>query len=330
MALVIGISGIELESYERTQLKRADVAGVILFARNFQTRSQIIQLIAQIKKTRASLLVFVDQEGGPVQRFKDGFAKLPALSKIGALYESNPLQARRAARLHAQVMVSDMLRIGIDMSFAPVADLLRGNRAIGIRAFHEDASITANLSLAYVKAMQASRMVATLKHFPGHGSVLEDTHFEIAKDPRELAELMENDLLPFAKCAKVAGAVMMAHVVYPAVDPLAAGYSATWIKSVLRKQFGFSGAVFSDDVGMEGGADVGSVPDRVKLHYEAGCDFVLTCTPAATQLALAGGTTRKVSTTICSRLRAPVLDLTSKRALTTQSRRLDALNDLLA
>jgi len=244
-------------------------------------------LCAQIRASAPQALIAVDQEGGRVQRFAAGYSALPALAQIGELYDSQPFAARRAARLHAQLMAVEVQSDGVDLSFAPVADLARGNLAIGDRAFHADPLICAELTAIYATSMQACGMPATLKHFPGHGSVLADTHHDRAIDARAIHTILDQDLLPFA-VGVLAGAraVMMAHVEYPAADLAAAGYSHYWIKKVLREGLGFRGVAISDDIGMVAGAHAGAVERRLDAHAQAGCDLVLVCDPGLTAAAL--------------------------------------------
>jgi len=279
--LVIGIAGTELADHERDWLRHPAVAGVILFTRNFSSREQIAALTARIRAEAAHpLLVCVDQEGGPVQRFRDGFFALPPLARLGERYRADPVAALVLAERHAWLMASEMQAVGIDLSFAPVVDLARGNRAIGERAFDADPVIVAALTQAYLRGMRAAGMAATLKHFPGHGSVLEDTHFDVAVDPRDLDTLRREDMLPFAEgIARGAEAVMMAHVVYPAIAPEPAGYSPRWIGEILRGEMGFRGVVFSDDIGMAAAFSAGGIARRIDAHLDAGCDAVLVCSP---------------------------------------------------
>ena len=186
------------------------------------------------------------------------------------------------------MMASEMRAIGVDMSFAPVVDLARGNRAIGERAFHADPAIASELAHAYLRGMRLGGMAATLKHFPGHGSVVEDTHFDAAIDPRTLDELRATDLEPFADAiAAGAEAVMMAHVTYPAVDARPAGYSRVWIEDILRGELGFRGAVIGDDIGMAAAEAIGGIGARIQAHLLAGCDLLLACSPAIVDEAIA-------------------------------------------
>ncbi len=279
--LIIATAGPELAAHEREWLAHPSVSGVTLFARNFHDRAQVTALIADIRASSPrQMLVCVDQEGGPVQRFREGFTALPALRGLGALFARDPEAALALAEEHAWLMASEMRAIDVDLSFAPVVDLARGNRAIGRRAFDPAPAVVAALGAAYVRGMRLAGMAATLKHFPGHGSVLEDTHFECAVDARDRQALWSEDLLPFREgIAAGAEAVMMAHVAYPAVDPLPAGYSRRWIVDILRAEMAFEGVVMSDDIGMSGAAGAGSVAARIDAHLDAGCDFVLVCQP---------------------------------------------------
>jgi len=286
--LIIAVAGLELSRDEREWLAHPAVGGVTLFARNFRDRLQVQELIRSIRQSASrALLVCVDQEGGPVQRFRDGFTELPALHGLGRLYASAPTAALERAEEHAWLMASEMRAIDVDLSFAPVIDLARGNRAIGARAIDSQPEVVALLGAAYVRGMRLAGMAATLKHFPGHGSVAEDTHFEHAVDPRELSVLLAEDMLPFREGIEAgAEAVMMAHVVYPAVDGVPAGYSPRWIAGILRNDLGFKGVVMSDDIGMFGASTLESVADRVHAHLDAGCDAVLVCQPQTVPAAL--------------------------------------------
>ncbi len=279
--LVIGIAGCRIEQSERSWLQHPAVSGVILFSRNFASRDQVTDLVAQIRDVaKRPIVICVDQEGGPVQRFRDGFTPLPALCRFGEAYDLDPQAALHEAHEHAWLMASEIRALDIDLSFAPVVDLGRGNRAIGTRAFHAEPKLVAEFTQAYVAGMHEAGMAATVKHFPGHGSVLEDTHFDDAVDPRALAIIEKEDLLPFAAGIQAgAEAVMMAHVCYPAIDKDPAGYSQFWIREVLRNRMGFKGVVFSDDIGMAAAKSAGGVEARLYAHLDSGCDAVLVCAP---------------------------------------------------
>ncbi|MET4679237.1 beta-N-acetylhexosaminidase [Stenotrophomonas rhizophila] len=330
--LVIGVAGTELTAQEREWLQHDAVAGVILFKRNFASREQVAELSAAIRAAAPRpQLICVDQEGGRVQRFREGYSALPPLQGFDALYATDPQAALALAEQHAWLMASEVRASGVDLSFAPVVDLGRGNRAIGDRAFSADPQVVAAFTAAYVRGMHSVGMAATLKHFPGHGTVLEDTHFDDASDPRTLDELRALDLVPFAAGIRVgADAVMMAHVVYPQVAPEPAGYSPRWIQQILREEMGFRGVVFSDDIGMAASFSAGGVKARVDAHLDAGCDVVLVCHPELVEESLRAVEGRTLNT-------AALLGLIGRGALgwdglladsrhgTTQSRLLDTL-----
>ncbi|MFC5569489.1 beta-N-acetylhexosaminidase [Lysobacter yangpyeongensis] len=296
--LLIGVAGKELTTQERDWLQHDACAGVILFGRNFASKAQVAELAQAIREAAPRpQLVCVDQEGGRVQRFRDGFSALPALEGFGRLYAQDRDAALRLAEEHAWLMASEVRATGVDLSFAPVVDLGRGNRAIGDRAFSAEPEVVAEFTRAYVRGMHAAGMAATLKHFPGHGSVLEDTHFDNAVDPRPLEEIRAQDLVPFvAGIEAKADAVMMAHVAYPAVAPEPAGYSKRWIEDILRGELHFHGVVFSDDIGMAAANSAGGVKQRVHQHLDAGCDVVLVCHPELVEESLAAVRNRKLNT----------------------------------
>jgi beta-N-acetylhexosaminidase len=296
--LIIGIAGTELDARERDWLQHDACAGVILFARNFASRAQVAELSQAIRAAAPRpQLVCVDQEGGRVQRFRDGYSALPSLEGFGRLHATDPTAALKLAREHAWLMASEIRASGVDLSFAPVVDLGRGNRAIGDRAFSADPQVVAEFTRAYVEGMHAAGMAATLKHFPGHGSVLEDTHVDEAIDNRSLDELRALDLVPFvAGVDAKADAVMMAHVVYPQVAPEPAGYSRRWIEDILREEMGFRGVVFSDDIGMAAAFSAGGVKARIDAHLDAGCDVVLVCHPDLVPESLAAVEGRALNT----------------------------------
>jgi beta-N-acetylhexosaminidase len=301
--LVIGVAGHELEARERDWLQHDACAGVILFARNFASREQIAALSQSIREAAPRpQLVCVDQEGGRVQRFRDGYSALPALQGFDALYAQDRDAALALAHDHAWLMASEVRASGVDLSFAPVVDLARGNHAIGDRAFSPDPQVVAAFTRAYVQGMHAAGMAATLKHFPGHGSIVQDTHYGAAVDDRPLQALRDADLVPFvAGIDAGADAVMMAHVTYPQVAPEPAGYSRRWIEEILRGDvsgggLGFRGIVFSDDIGMAAAHSAGGVGARIGAHLDAGCDVVLVSHPQLVDEALDAVQGRRLNT----------------------------------
>ncbi|MGY1459120.1 MULTISPECIES: beta-N-acetylhexosaminidase [unclassified Luteimonas] len=296
--LVIGVAGTGLTAQERDWLQHDACAGVILFTRNFASRAQVAELSAAIREAAPRpQLVCVDQEGGRVQRFREGYSALPPLEVFGRDYARDPEGALARAREHAWLMASEVRASGVDLSFAPVVDLGRGNLAIGDRAFSDDPAVVAAFTRAYVDGMHQAGMAATLKHFPGHGSVREDTHFDDAVDDRPLDVIRAEDLVPFvAGIDAGADAVMLAHVVYPQVAPEPAGYSPRWINGILRQEMGFRGVVFSDDIGMAAAHGVGGIKARVDAHLDAGCDVVLVCHPELVEESLAAVDGRSLNT----------------------------------
>jgi len=296
--LLIGLAGTELTARECDWLQHEACAGVVLFARNVASRQQVGELCAAIRDAaRLPQLICVDQEGGRVQRLRDGFAALPSLDQFGRLYAQDSIAALAQAEQHAWLMASEVRAAGVNLSFAPVADVGHSNRAIGDRSFAEQADVVAAFVRAYVQGMHSAGMAATLKHFPGHGTVVEDTHVETAVDNRPLDAIRAHDMVPFAAGIEAgAEAVMLAHVVYPQVAPEPAGYSQFWIQRVLREQLGFRGVVFSDDIGMAAGAGVGGIKMRIDAHLDAGCDVVLVCHPELVEESLQAVEGRRFNT----------------------------------
>lgn len=278
--VLIGIPGTRLDESSRKQLAHPAVGGVVLFARNFVNRNQLEDLVSDIQSAcKPRPLVCIDQEGGRVQRLKDGFTRLPPLGLLGKLNRSDPQKALDMSYRHARVMATEILACGIDLSFAPVLDLDRGSRVIGDRAFSASPSDVIRLGRAYLGGMHDSGMKTTGKHFPGHGSVEADSHTAAVSDFRAFDQILHSDLKPFGELADDLDALMIAHVVYSQVDPLPAGYSQTWLRDVLRDRMGFRGVVMSDDLGMHAARSAGGLTERVRLSLEAGCDLALVCEP---------------------------------------------------
>lgn len=279
--LMIDIEGVSLSQEEEVLLKNPLVGGLILFSRNFQSPAQLTSLVQAIRAIAPNILLAVDQEGGRVQRFKDGFTQLPAMATLGKLFERSPEDALQKAKDFGWVMASELLAYDIDLSFAPVLDRDHGlSSVIGDRAFSKDADTVIELASAFIDGMHEAGMRATGKHFPGHGGVAADSHHEIPEDKRTLKAIKEDDLYIFN--ALIADedkldAVMPAHVIYSAVDKQPAGFSTTWLQRILRKEFDFEGVIFSDDLAMAGAAVAGSFTERAKAALNAGCDMVLVC-----------------------------------------------------
>lgn len=276
--VMVDLEGTELTADERELLKHPLVGGVILFTRNFVDAEQVQELVLSIRACRSPILIAVDQEGGRVQRFRSGFSKLPPMGNIGKVYDKNKEEAFSYAVLVGQLMASEMVALGIDISFAPVLDLNHGvSEIIGNRAFHSDPEIAAQLIHHFISGMHRAGMGATGKHFPGHGAVVADSHLAIPEDARPFDEIAALDLIPFKLLANELQAIMPAHIIYSQVDPLPAGFSPFWLQKILRQQLGFKGVIFSDDLSMEGAAGIGDFAARAKQALAAGCTMVLVC-----------------------------------------------------
>ena len=283
--LMLDLEGLELSSFERELLQRPSVGGLILFARNYSSVTQLQDLIAAVRECNANLLVAVDQEGGRVQRFTEEFVRLPFLFEIGRNYERDKAAACELGKTCAWVMATELLAHGLDFSFAPVLDLYNANsKAIGARAFSAQVDATTDLALSYIEGMHEAGMGATGKHFPGHGFVEADSHFEVPVDTRSIVELRQQDLKVFHNCIDSLDAVMPAHIKYPAVDEQCAGYSTVWLQAELRGALGFKGVIFSDDLNMKAAHGVGDAQQRAEQALLAGCDMLLVCNDRANAL----------------------------------------------
>ena len=278
--VLIGINGDRIDEHTRAQLLHPAVGGVVLFSRNFINISQITELAKQIRDIREPrLLICIDQEGGRVQRMREGFTDLPPLGMLGTLYQADPNQAMDMAYRHARVMAAEVLACGIDLSFAPVLDLDRGSLVIGDRSLSALPEVVVSLGRAYLAGMHDAGMKTTGKHYPGHGSVSADSHTHAVVDYRTLSEMEAEDLIPFTRLAGELDAMMIAHVTYPVIDDLPAGFSQIWLQDYLRHTQGYSGVILSDDLGMRAAHVAGDLCTRVKNCLQAGCDVVLVCQP---------------------------------------------------
>lgn len=279
-ALIISVDGLELTSEDKEILNHPLVGGVILFARNYASKRQLTALCQDIRRSRKHpALIMVDQEGGRVQRFKGDFTTLPPMGRFGELFTANPALACREAAECGALMASELISAGVDLSLAPVLDVNRNlNTVIGDRAFHTDAETVTQLAIAFMRGMKQAGMPSVGKHFPGHGSVTVDSHIGLPVDQRTLADIAASDLEPFVGLIKAGiPAIMAAHILFPAVDDKPVGFSARWLKDILRGQLGFEGVIISDDLNMEGANISTNYADRVAAAKEAGCDVLLLC-----------------------------------------------------
>ncbi|MCC7326335.1 MAG: beta-N-acetylhexosaminidase [Burkholderiales bacterium] len=278
--VVLGVEGCALTVRDRERLQHPLVGGVILFARNFRDCATLAALTLEIRDLRSpALLVCVDHEGGRVQRFRDGFTAIAPMRELGSLWERDAAAAAAEARRLGAVVGRELRAHGVDFSFTPVLDLDFGSSTvIGDRAFSGNPDAVAQLASALRAGLNAAGCAAVGKHFPGHGFVVADSHLEVPVDERSYAELAARDLVPFAALVKAGlEAVMPAHVVYPAVDAVPAGYSRVWLQEILRGRLVFDGLIFSDDLGMAGACTAGDIVARADAALIAGCDMVLSC-----------------------------------------------------
>ncbi|QIZ62647.1 beta-N-acetylhexosaminidase [Acinetobacter indicus] len=288
-ALMLDIAGTALTQEDIQLLQAPQVGGVILFGRNIESPRQVRALTDHMRQVRPDILIAVDQEGGRVQRLKQGFTLLPAMGRFGELYQQQPELAVELAEQCGWLMATEVLAVGIDFSFAPVLDLNDISDVIGDRSFARNMDNIIVLARAFLSGMQRAGMATTGKHFPGHGSVKADSHVAAAIDSRSYAEIQQKDMQSFIQLQAQLDALMPAHVIYDQVDPNPAGFSPYWIQTVLRQQLNFDGVLFSDDLSMQAACVAGGADARIQAALNAGCDMGLVCNDrAAACLALEG------------------------------------------
>jgi beta-N-acetylhexosaminidase len=279
--VMIDIAGTELTTQDRELLAHPDVNGLILFTRNYVSISQLEALCADAREAAGKpLMIAVDHEGGRVQRFRQGFSAIPAMGLIAQMYTDTDQRATVAREL-GWLMAAEVQAVGIDISFAPVLDINDVSEVIGDRAFADNAAGVTSIAAEFIAGMHEAGMAATGKHFPGHGSVVADSHIAIPVDERDKQTVFAVDIPPFRELSKKLQGIMPAHVVYSAVDEMPAGFSNYWLQSVLREQLGFDGMIFSDDLSMHGATVVGDMKARSDAAFNAGCDMVLVCNDRA-------------------------------------------------
>ena len=292
--VLLDIHGLELTKVDRARLSHVLTGGVILFARNFANKAQLSDLCASIRALRPDALICIDQEGGRVQRCKtDGFTVLPAMAQLGKAWHQSQapsetlgglatLRASAMAWAAGYVMASELRACGVDLSFAPVLDLNHGESGvIGDRAFDRDPRVVSMLAQSVMHGMRDAGMANCGKHFPGHGFVRADSHVDMPVDTRAHWQIATDDMLPYGLLSGPLMSIMPAHVIYPEVDSRACGFSVEWLQNVLREQLGFSGAIVSDDLSMQGAREIDGRPcsfSQAAVHaLNAGCDLLLLC-----------------------------------------------------
>ena len=281
--IAVGVQGTSLTGTDRERLAHPLVGMVILFSANYESPEQLIRLCSQIHALRDSpLLIAVDHEGGRVQRFREGFTRLPPMRRLGELWDRDVLLSCRVATSLGYVMGAELRAHGVDMTFAPVLDVDHGRSSvIGDRALHSDARVVSMLAAHLTHGLLLAGMANCGKHFPGHGWAEADSHVALPMDTRSRTDILKSDAAPYQWLGPMLAGVMPAHVVYPQIDQQPAGFSRHWIQKVLRGQLGFTGAVFSDDLLMAGAGVAGSVVERAAAALDAGCDFALVCNDTA-------------------------------------------------
>ncbi len=303
--VMLDVAGKTLTAEDEKRLRHPLVGGVILFARNYESPSQLAELTASIRAVRTPpLLISVDHEGGRVQRFREGFTRIPPMRELGKVWDAHPKRAKHLAEQAGWVLAAELRAHGVDFSFAPVLDVDYGaSSVIGDRAFHAEPQAIAELAHSLMLGMKKAGMATVGKHFPGHGFVKADSHLEIPVDERDFADIEMCDLIPFRQMVDFGlTAVMPAHVIYPKVDPHPAGFSKVWLKDILRGQLGFEGCIFSDDLSMEGATVAGGIVQRAEAALHAGADMVLVCNKPESADELLGGLVWEMSATSKARL----------------------------
>ncbi|OUL81599.1 beta-N-acetylhexosaminidase [Paraburkholderia hospita] len=277
--VMLDVVGKTLNADDERRLAHPMTGGVILFARHFESRTQLVALTDAIRNIRDDLLIAVDHEGGRVQRFRtDGFTVLPAMGKLGTLWDDDVLRATKVTTAVGYVLASELRACGIDMSFTPVLDLNYGHsQVIGDRAFHRDPRVVTMLAKSLNHGLALAGMANCGKHFPGHGFASADSHVAVPVDERTLDEILGEDVTPYDWLGLSLASVLPGHVIYPKVDSKPAGFSRVWIQDILRTKLGFEGAIFSDDLSMEAARQGGTLTQAATAALEAGIDMVLIC-----------------------------------------------------
>ena len=277
-SLMIDIEGPFLSQEDIELIGSPHVGGLILFERNFLDRNQITDLCFEIKSKKPEIIIAVDQEGGRVQRFKKGFSQIPPMQKLGDLVSYDKHAGLDLCKNAGWLIASELIASGIDLSFSPVLDLDQDlSSIIGDRAFSDQIDIVIECARAFIFGMNEAGMACVGKHFPGHGSISEDSHLEKPIDRRALNEIENKDLIPFKELINNLDGIMTAHILFPEVDERITTFSKIWIKQILKEQMKFEGMIFSDDLSMEGTNEFKSFYDKTKNAIISGCEMILIC-----------------------------------------------------
>jgi len=279
--IITSVSDTELSVNDKELLQNPMIGGVILFSENFINKEQLRSLVHSIKKIKdPELLVFVDQEGGRIQRFRNDFFHLPSHRDLGKIYDQNIQDGMRSAELTGFLMAAELIAQGIDLSFSPVVDINHGiSEVISDRSFHSDPGVVSQMAGSYIKGMARAGMKAVAKHFPGHGAVSADSHKDQPIDTRPIDEI-EKDIKPYVDLIENGlPGIMTAHIIYPSIDRSISTFSPKWLKERLREKYSYNGLIFSDDLTMQSAVEVGPMEERIHLALDAGCDFILWCHP---------------------------------------------------
>jgi len=275
---MLDLDGTSLSDTERELLMQSPVGGVIFFARNISSKEQFMALTAEVSALRPELLLAIDQEGGRVQRLREGYTILPPMQRLGTLFNEDSKRGAELLHNTGWLLAAEVIASGLDFSFAPVLDLDSSHcEVIANRSFSLDPTIAGAAAGLFIDGMAEAGMAATGKHFPGHGGVTADSHLEIPYDARSLAELQSRDLVPFKALSPKLQGIMPAHIVFPEVDSKAVGFSSYWLQNILRNELAFEGVIFSDDLSMKGADQLGTYAEKAEAALSAGCDMVLVC-----------------------------------------------------
>jgi beta-N-acetylhexosaminidase len=275
---IVDVAGLELTPEDKQFLSHPCIAGVILFARNYESKTQLRALTQSIHDINPNFIICVDQEGGRVQRFRDEFTPLKAMHTFGEQYLVDPSQAQEALRAQLVTMINELKEVGVTATLIPVVDLDYGrSEIIGERSFGHNPKVVTALAEQVIDTLHEFDMPATIKHFPGHGFVVADSHLDLPIDDRPFETIKNNDMAPFMNLLHKADYIMPAHIIFSAVDTYPVGFSSKWLKAILRDQLGYQGKIMTDDLSMQGAAQFGDYSARARAAIDAGCDFLLVC-----------------------------------------------------